>query len=44
MNVRLDLSYGITITLKYLFWHEKVTICHYVCSVVMDLRTFPENM
>ena len=37
MNIVLFLSYDITITLKFLFWHKKVQICHNVCTVVIDV-------
>ena len=39
----LDSIYHMTNTLKSHFWRKKVKFC-YVCTVVMDVITFPVNL
>ena len=42
----LDYIYHMTLRLPWNLFSsvKKLQFCHYVCSVVMDVRTFPENL
>ena len=43
-NTRARMLYDIKITLKSHFQRKMVIFCHYVCNVVTDVITLPENL